>query len=489
MYERSKLSDHKFEKGKLITPMNTIVSEMVKEESWYYGRIPEYVWLGLIISDGERSVQLEKCRKLLNFLDTIDKNNNVTLPKMSSIFDMDDCEQNEFFTLLSELDVIKVLEPLSLVYSDVSEEFIKAVRGFNSTIENRIEDLNSMIDKLTDHQSYLSTDIRYLILYKANLSLDFRTPEESAINEAMLNYHKTSHDESVMQMYRSIIRSSEVALAQFGLDESGVNLDFITVFWEKISLLTECELSYIEHDKNDEIDLKEYKNNVYKILNFLTKLLKETRPLDNKMLVLLGIATYSYKRLVELADHNLENTISGRTITRSIIENYMMTKYLLKNENEKDDIWREFQDYGIGNFKLLYGRYYEENPKIENSHIDYNIIELLVSEFKMEEFIDIDTSYFGKGNIRAKFREVDEENLWKFYYDYDSNYEHGLWGAIRESSLLKCTAPGHLYHVVPDIDDLQKLPSVANDCAMIMNKHLELLKNQYNFPQNLWEGL
>ncbi|WP_213809889.1 hypothetical protein [Jeotgalicoccus sp. WY2] len=75
MYERSKLSDHKFEKGKLITPINTIVSEMVKEKSWYYGRIPEYIWLGLIISHGERLEQLEKCRQILNYLNTTDKNN------------------------------------------------------------------------------------------------------------------------------------------------------------------------------------------------------------------------------------------------------------------------------------------------------------------------------------------------------------------------------------------------------------------------------
>lgn len=489
MYERSKLSDHKFEKGKLITPINTIVSEMVKEKSWYYGRIPEYIWLGLIISHGERLEQLEKCRQILNYLNTTDKNNKVPLPKMSLIFEMDDSEQNEFYTLLSELNVVKALEPLSLIYSDMSEEFIKAVKGHNSSIEKRIDDLNSMIDKLTDHQSNLSTDIRYLILYKAMLSFNFHTLHESAIDEAMLNYHKTSHDNPIMQMYRPIVRSSEAALAHLGLDEVGVNLDFVTEFWKKISLLTECEVFYIKHDKNDEIDLKEYKNNVYKILNYLTKLLKDTRPLDNKMLVLLGIATYSYKRLIELVDHNLENTISGRTITRSIIENYMMTKYLLKNEKEHDDIWGEFQDYGIGNFKLLHGRYYEEKPQIENSHVHYNIIEILVSEFKMEEFIDIDTSYFGKGNIRKKFQEVDEENLWKFYYDYDSDYEHGLWGAIRESSLLKCSAPGHLYHVIPDIDDLQKLPSVANDCVMVMNKHLKLLKDQYNLPDSLWEGL
>uniref|UniRef100_UPI004057B053 helix-turn-helix domain-containing protein n=1 Tax=Agathobacter sp. TaxID=2021311 RepID=UPI004057B053 len=34
--------------------------------------------------------------------------------------------------------------------------------------------------------------------------------------------------------------------------------------------------------------------------------------------------------------------------------------------------------------------------------------------------------------------------------DYDSSFEHGLWGAIRESSLLKCNNPAHKYHCLPE---------------------------------------
>ncbi|MFX3799865.1 DUF5677 domain-containing protein [Streptococcus suis] len=47
-----------------------------------------------------------------------------------------------------------------------------------------------------------------------------------------------------------------------------------------------------------------------------------------------------------------------------------------------------------------------------------------MSEFQNKEFIDMDTIYFGNGNIRQKFKQVGEDDLYKFYYDYDSQFEH-----------------------------------------------------------------
>ena len=58
----------------------------------------------------------------------------------------------------------------------------------------------------------------------------------------------------------------------------------------------------------------------------------------------------------------------------------------------------------------------------------------------------MDTKYFDKQNIRLKAESVDEKNLFGLYYDYDSSFEHGLWGAIRESSFVKCNNPAHKYH-------------------------------------------
>ncbi|MEI3613569.1 DUF5677 domain-containing protein [Pseudogracilibacillus sp. SO30301A] len=488
MIKRSKLSQHKFEKGKLIAPFNQHFQDLLKDESWYYGRMPEYVWLGLIVNDGERNAQLDKCRRILNYIHELDESKELDLPKISLIFKLSDEKQKELYKLIDTLDVIESLRPLTLIFPDQSTEFSKAVEGYNISIRSRIHILNNILEDLSDQHSNLTTDVRFLILYKFMLSGKLHVQNDSIFPEMISRYAFISHEDPEMQLYRPSIRTTEMMVSTGLGSEGSINIEFIKDFWKRLSLLTDCEAFYVETEKkNEPIDLKKYKQHVYDILNYYTKLFTETRPLDKKMLVLLGIATYSYKRLIELVNHNLENTISGRTIMRSIIENYMMTKYLLLEEPNHEDIWGQFQDYGIGQYKLIYGRYADEEPTIEGSHVPFKYINLLVSEFKNEEFIDIDTSYFGSGNIRTKFKKVDEEDLWKFYYDYDSVFEHGLWGAIRESSILKCNAPGHQYHGIPDIDNLQKLPSVAHDCVMVMNKHLKLLEEQHGLPESLQE--
>ena len=74
---------------------------------------------------------------------------------------------------------------------------------------------------------------------------------------------------------------------------------------------------------------------------------------------------------------------------------------------------------------------------------------------------DTDKNEWGKGDrmhyelIRLKAESVGEKDLFGLYYDYDSSYEHGLWGAIRESSLLKCTNPAHKYHLEEAPEALQ----------------------------------
>lgn len=46
----SKLSDHSFKKGKFITPINSLpLMKFEDEKSWTYGRMPEYLWIGLLL--------------------------------------------------------------------------------------------------------------------------------------------------------------------------------------------------------------------------------------------------------------------------------------------------------------------------------------------------------------------------------------------------------------------------------------------------------
>ena len=161
-----------------------------------------------------------------------------------------------------------------------------------------------------------------------------------------------------------------------------------------------------------------------------------------------------------------------------------MMKYLLKNEAVHENIWKDFQLYGLGQYKLILEKY-RENDVPEETHFDTTYIEALVNELKSEEFLDMDTRYFDQQNIRIKAENVGEKSLYGLYYDYDSAFEHGLWGAIRESSLLKCNNPAHKYHCIPDISNQNRLKSVLPDCIRVMNKTLVVLNEVYGIPDQL----
>ena len=110
-------------------------------------------------------------------------------------------------------------------------------------------------------------------------------------------------------------------------------------------------------------------------------------------------------------------------------------------------------------------------------------LDVLVSEFRDDKYVDMDTKYFDKHNIREKAIDVGEKDLFGLFYDYDSAFEHGLWGAVRESSLIKCDAAEHQFHCVPDITNEQKLKSVWKDAKTTMNKILRVLKEVYGLPE------
>ena len=287
-----------------------------------------------------------------------------------------------------------------------------------------------------------------------------------------------------MSIIRPQIRSMEVALSM----SEDMNYPYSKRFWNNISQLTDCEVYSIVMDRSNAIDLNKIKDTVSSALKYYRDMLQSIEPFNEKLYVLTSILTYSYKRLLELMNHDLQYTISGRSIVRSCIENYVMTKYLIAEEEKHKNIWEEYQYYGIGGYKLISERYIEKQPELTNSHINFKYLNLLISEFQNKEFIDMDTRYFGKGNIRQKFKQVEEDDLYKYHYDYDSQFEHGLWGAIRESSILKCNSAGHQFHGIPDVDDIQKLPDVSHDLVMVLTKHLSVIKEVFPIPSEQIEG-
>lgn len=474
----SKLSDHVLKKGKFITPFHTLpnVEEYADDKSWSYGRMPEYLWIGLLFKFLGRDMGLKRLPYIMDLLHKIAP--SLRTARMSEVLKLSRNDQQQLFDYIVGIGAKKALSPLTVFLSvSYAPVFAEIFYCPDESIEDRCNAITNTMKDLMDHQSHESTDIRFVVLYFSLLSGNIHIlPSQIELLNA---YPNSSHEDEIMRTARPTVRSLEQMLLTFDT----TNMNYLKYFWRCISEMTECTLYSVAFPK-EERDFTEYMEKLHKIFIYLSDLFTSADPLNDKMNVLLGIATYSYKRLKEVYEHNLFNTISGRSCVRVIIEDYIMMKYLVANESKHNNIWRDFQFYGIGQYKLILTRH-RETEENNNRHFDVDYIEALVNEFKEEEFIDMDTKYFDKQNIRLKAESIDEKDLYGLYYDYDSAFEHGLWGAIRETSLIKCMNPAHKYHCVPDIDNSIVLKSVMPDCMMAMNKTLTYLNEIYGIPEAL----
>lgn len=475
----SKLSDYSFKKGKFITPFNSIplIHELEDEKSWTYGRMPEYLWIGLLIDYYGREEGLTKSYGVISTLHKLAP--ELHTARLSQILKLNTNIQSTFFDYIISIGAKKALAPLTVFLTESkSPVFAEHFYCPELSIEDRCNSIISTMRGIMDQQSNEATDVRFVSLYFNILSGKMHLQKEQI--DLLSEYPRSKHTDEIMYMARPAVRSMEMMVLFLEKTDS----TYINEFWRCVSEMTDCSPFVVQFPEETR-NITAYMEKLYEVFSYLSELFKTTDPLSEKMSVLLGIATYSYKRLKEIYEHNLFNSISGRSCIRVLIENYIMMKYLVINESSHSNIWRDYQLYGIGLYKLVLARHRESSSASGESHFDESYIEALVNEYMNEEFIDIDTRYFDKQNIRLKAESVDENELYGLYYDYDSSYEHGLWGAIRESSLIKCNNPAHKYHCIPDIDDGNRLKTVFPDCVMVMNKIVVFLNNLYGIPDQL----
>lgn len=471
----SKLSDHKInKKGKIIAPLNEAVGSILRLTSWNKERLPEYLWLALILSYYGRQEGFDRAGGVLFSISRIKP--SLSRPKMSSIFQSESDVRNKIYEAICEQIEPIVLAPLTVLYRE--EEYADFNAFFYNprlTIARRVGVLQKVIKDYLPPQSFEATDLRYLALcldlFNRRIHL---TQHMGPTAQALKEYPYTSHEEGKMACYRPIIRSLESA------DFEDKNEAFIDDFWRELGMITSCKPMCIKFDE-DETKPMAYLNDTKDILEYLVLVNKERLLCDSKFEVIIGSVCYAHKVFSEVIENNLGNKILGRHAVRTLIEVFIILKYLLKKEKEKPDIWREYQYYGISKYKLILLKA-RENPSLTEHHLVIPLIEAIVNEKLWEEFIDIDLRYFEQQSIREKSIEVGEKELYDLCYDYDSSYVHGLWGSVRESSMLICDNPAHQYHSIPDSSSNQNLPSVQTGCVSMMKLILLLVDDLYQLP-------
>lgn len=235
--------------------------------------------------------------------------------------------------------------------------FAKCFYCPDQSVEDRCEAIIQTMREIMDHQSNEATDIRFVALYFNQLSGEVHLLREQV--DLLVAYPSSKHTDEIMCMARPTVRSLEMMILTF----EEVDSAYLKEFWRCVSEMTDCSIFAIRFSE-EKRNITAYMEKLHEVFVYLSELFLTADPLNEKMSVLLGIATYSYKRLKEIYEHQLFNSISGRSCVRVLIEDYIMMKYLVKNESFHENIWRDYQLYGMGLYKLVLARH-RENGALE----------------------------------------------------------------------------------------------------------------------------
>ena len=464
---KSKISDHKRVKKELITPWNYLMGDKLELRSWYKERCPEYLWLVGIVDKYGRKEGLKLCYRIIEYI----VNNSLKLDSLalSNIIKLNNPNLYDF---INQLIGKEILDSFCIVSND-NKLFREKFYLLKNTNQNRINKIKEYMRLAQDGHSEIATDVRFLIVWFLAHKGTLKILKGMETADALTEYYHLEHTDEKMRLYGSLIRSTEVNSSMIYQDK-----EYIEYFWNIVGSISKCELSYINYQEVNTMDIKEYLNILKKEITLLVNE-HSNEYTNSKFSVITSTFVYCLKLIDEIVENDLYFGISSRLIIRTIMDCYVNIKYLLLMEQENEKIWDEFIEYGLGKYKLINLKSRSNNYK-EYTHVTFPVIEAFVNDEKDEEFLNVDLGNFKKSDMRVKFEKVGEKELYDYIYDYDIQFSHGHWGAIRESATTICSNPLHENHFLADTDFVTKCSSVKGDLIKIMNKFARLINEIYN---------
>lgn len=464
--KNSTIKQHKQIGKELVPPfMQEPLGSIMHLCSWSKERLPDYIWIGILRNSCNNKKDYFK--KFYHLKEYMLKTLEEPTDKFSTILKLKREDKISLFEKIKEVFGDKVLDPIIIV-SNFDKDLRDSFLDKSNTNNKRISTINEIIKKMYDRHCDFAMDVRYSALILKINKIYFPS-NDMIIKDAIQKYPLLENDNPLIDMYKTSLSSLE------GMDFFDSTYDYSKYFYEEMYLMTDCNPKIIVYPKTGDIDLLTTKIRELKKLILKSEEIKS----DDKRDVIVGNIVYIYKIVKEIIDNNLYDSIVSRFILRTITEVIVNIKFLCSQEKDNPDIWEAFKDYGNSKYKMIYKRIEEGTTLNDNcKHFDEVMLKLLANETKSEEFLKVSFKDFADKNVRQKFILVDEKDLYDTYYDYDTCFTHGYWGAIRESSLLTCDNPAHNYHSVADTECNQKLINCCDDLIFLIDKIIVIMDSE-----------
>jgi hypothetical protein len=360
--------------------------------------------------------------------------------------------------ILKHPDGASALAPLTLLDGMPNAAIWRTQLTLVNT-EGAWETLRKAVIPMLDHQSEISTDIRWLKMITCMRAgkLQFPSSMKTRVHELVMY-----PAEGDLRSVRPSIRAGEMMLRRHPVSSLG------TVFWSECFEKTECldptSMEAYAGSKVKELDIRSILDVRLGIVRTFHEKSKGTA-VDAVLEGASGLALYALALLHEIKFSKTDGLVLGRFAIRSLAETYITIKYLVSKNNA--DIWKTWRVYGNGQTKLAFLQM-ERHSKDVPAFMDIENMESLANEDQWIEFQNIDIGHWNKTSLRDMATEAGIKDIYEKYYQWTSTYMHSHWCATRDVNFITCHNPLHRLHRIPRLVH-RSAPSALYDAVKLTN--------------------
>lgn len=434
--------------------------------SWMNDRLPEMLWAILIAASAPR----EKAHKIFRIVaqwvprDAGHPFFPVTLTGVASA--PPELRRSFFQRLLDVPAAFEALTPLLLLPELPGLAEWQAALGRQPS-GNDWQTLEYAVGQALDHQSEISTDVRWITvltnLHQGRLLLP---PGSEDMFNSLVKYPNFGDEGQA----RARIRSNEMAINYHGAVSA-----WPAAFWRFCMTATPC--APIAFSSPAALSLGTTRARVQAAADEVIRHCNATRvttDIDAQHDAMFGGALYSLALLEELLGIGASTSITGRQALRTILEVYITLAYLCVKADPA--LWSSYRVYGSGQAKLALLKM--DAAALPPSSISRETLHALANEDRWQEFLPIDLGHWAGSNLRALSEAAGIKDEYDRLYSWTSTHGHGHWSAVRDTVFDTCGNALHRLHRIPR-RDARPLPDTLADAVALVDKTLALIGQVY----------
>jgi hypothetical protein len=261
-------------------------------------------------------------------------------------------------------------------------------------------------------QTQESTDVRWVKLM-ADIYIGKKMKFSSIGELEELNEYPYKYDQTK-------IRPSIRAIEKLNAPE-GESKDWSDKFWNCCMIETFCysentlsmvQQKQIKHLGEIKCDKKYYSESVNNVRNgsiehYFDSM--KTTAVDAKLETVFGITLYALDNFIESLLTRTACMVNGRLTLRLILESYITLAYLTHKEENGENLYDAYREYGHGQVTLIAGKYRDNGWS--SDIIEQDRMEIIAGEDKSMEFTPINLGNWDNSNLRHMSEEIGERDL------------------------------------------------------------------------------